>query len=150
LTTLGTPHRGTSFADWGVSRFARILRPILTGIGLPVQGFYDLTQANCKSFNEKVLDVLNVRYFSIGGRHDGHFLHPEWYLPYRIVSQQEGDNDGIVSVTSATYGESFDLWEGDHISLVNWLSPMHRLRYGKRDPASRYGAILGRLADLGY
>ena len=29
LTTLGTPHRGTSFADWGVSRLQRYLRPLL-------------------------------------------------------------------------------------------------------------------------
>jgi len=27
LTTLGTPHRGTAFADWGVSRFTRLVCP---------------------------------------------------------------------------------------------------------------------------
>ncbi len=27
LTTLGTPHRGTAFADWGVRRFAPLLQP---------------------------------------------------------------------------------------------------------------------------
>src|SRR5579871_2580324 len=28
LTTLGTPHRGTTFADWGVRRLQRVLQPL--------------------------------------------------------------------------------------------------------------------------
>ena len=150
LTTLGTPHRGTSFADWGVNRLQRLVKPILDMIGMPYQGFYDLTRANCKTFNERVLDVPGVRYFSVGGKHDGHFLHPEWLLSAGIVSKHEGDNDGIVSVESAKYGEHFDLWEGDHLLLVNWLNPVRHYRGSWRDPAPRYGAILRRLADLGY
>ena len=150
LTTLGTPHRGTSFADWGVGRFARLLKPLLESIGMPYQGFYDLTRPHCKVFNENVLDAPGVRYFSVAGKHDGHFLHPEWLLPYSIVSKHEGENDGIVSLASAQYGEHFDLWEGDHITLVNWLNPIQRMRSGWRDPGPRFGAILRRLADLGY
>jgi triacylglycerol lipase len=150
LTTLGTPHRGTSFADWGVGRLERLVKPILNMIGMPYQAFYDLTRANCKTFNEKVLDVPTVRYFSVGGKHDGHFLHPEWLLPFNIVSKQEGENDGIVSLASATYGEQFDLWEGDHLMLVNFFNPIHHYRGSWRDPTPRYGAILRRLADLGY
>ena len=150
LTTLGTPHRGTSFADWGIGRLERLVKPLLNMIGMPFQGFYDLTRANCKTFNEKVFDVASVRYFSVGGKHDGHFLHPEWLLPFNIVSKHEGENDGIVSLESAKYGEQFDLWEGDHFMLVNWLNPIYHYRGSWRDPAPRYGAILRRLADLGY
>ncbi len=150
LTTLGTPHRGTSFADWGINRFERIVKPFLIMIGMPYQGFYDLTRASCETFNEKVLDAANVKYFSIGGRHDGHLLHPEWLLPHSIVSKHEGENDGIVSVESAKHGEHFEVWDGDHLMLVNMLNPMHHLRGAWRDPAPRYGAILRRLADLGY
>jgi triacylglycerol lipase len=150
LTTLGTPHRGTSFADWGISRFARIIQPMLDSIGLPYQAFYDLTKTKCKTFNETVLDAPNVRYFSVGGKHDGHLLQPEWYLPYSIVSKAEGENDGIVSLASANYGEYFEEWEGDHLMLVNMPHPMHLYRGIWRDPAPRYGAILRRLADLGY
>jgi len=150
LTTLGTPHRGTSFADWGISRFARIVKPALDVIGMPYQAFYDLTRTKCQAFNELVLDVPSVRYFSVGGRHDGHLLQPEWLLSYGIVSKAEGDNDGIVSLASATYGEHFDEWEGDHLSLVNMMNPAHLYRGTWRDPAPRYAAILRRLADLGY
>ena len=57
VVTIGTPHRGTSFADWGVGRFERIARPLMEMIGIPSQAFYDLTRANCKTFNENVLDA---------------------------------------------------------------------------------------------
>jgi triacylglycerol lipase len=150
LTTLGTPHRGTSFADWGINRLERIVKPILDMIGMPYQGFYDLTRARCKAFNETVIDVPSVRYFSIGGKHDGHLLAPEWLLPHGIVRKNEGDNDGVDSLESAKYGEHFEVWDGDHLTLVNMLNPFHQFRGAWRDPAPRYGAILRRLADLGY
>jgi triacylglycerol lipase len=150
LTTLGTPHRGTSFADWGIGKLERIVKPILYAIGLPYQGFYDLTRQNCKTFNETVPDVPDVRYFSVAGRHDGHLFHPEWLLPYHIVKQQEGDNDGVVAVESARYGEELDLWDGDHLGMVNWFNPLSHYRGAWRDPRQRYGMLLRRLADLGY
>jgi triacylglycerol lipase len=150
LTTLGTPHRGTSFADWGIHRLERIAKPILDIIGIPYQGFYDLTRASCKHFNDTVRDAPNIRYFSVAGKHEGHILHPEWFLPSSIVTKYEGDNDGIVSVESAKYGEDFDVWDGDHLMLVNLRNPIHHYRGTWRDPAPRYGAILRRLADLGY
>jgi triacylglycerol lipase len=150
LTTLGTPHRGTSFADWGVNRFERIVRPFLDTIGMPYQAFYDLTRPRCQEFNENVKDVPGVRYFSVAGKHDGHFMHLEWLLPYQIIRNEEGDNDGLVSVTSATYGEHCDLWPDDHHGLINWYHPVKHYRGTLGDPVERYGAILRRLADLGY
>lgn len=150
LTTLGTPHRGTSFADWGVSRFARIVVPLLDTLGMPTQAFYDLTRARCKAFNETVKDAAGVRYFSVAGKHDGHFLHLEWLLPYKIILKEEGENDGLVSVASASYGEHCDLWDDDHHGMINWYHPVKHYRGILRDPAQRYGAILRRLADLGY
>jgi triacylglycerol lipase len=136
LTTLGTPHRGTSFADWGVNRFARIVKPFLDTIGMPTQAFYDLTRERCKAFNEAVKDAANV--------------HLEWLLPYQIILREEGDNDGLVSVASANYGEHCDIWEDDHHGMINWYHPVKHYRGLLRDPAERYGAILRRLADLGY
>ena len=150
LTTLGTPHRGTAFADWGVSRLERLLGPIFQFFGLPTQAFHDLTTAGCRAFNDKVPDAAGVRYFSVAGKHDGHFLNAEFLLPYRIVLEKEGPNDGVVSVASANYGESLQIWDGDHLSLVNWLHPLARQRSFERDPAARYGPLLRRLAEEGY
>ena len=150
LTTLGTPHRGTSFADWGVSRFERIVKPVLDTLGMPTEAFFDLTRERCRLFNEAVKDAANVRYFSVAGKHDGHFLHLEWLLPHRIILNEEGENDGLVSVVSATYGEHCDIWDDDHHGMINWYHPVKHYRGTLRDPAQRYGSILRRLADLGY
>jgi triacylglycerol lipase len=150
LTTLGTPHRGSAFADWGIRRLRRLVKPVLDLLGLPAQAFYDLTTASCRAFNEQVRDVPGVRYFSVAGRHDGHFLNPEWLLPYRIVLKEEGPNDGVVSLASASYGEVVDVWDGDHLSLVNWVNPLNCVRGLWRDPAARSGLLLRRLADAGF
>ncbi len=150
LTTLGTPHRGTAFADWGINRLARLLRPFFQYFGISTQAFYDLTTARCRTFNDHVSDAAGVRYFSVAGKHDGHFLNAEFYLPYRIVLEKEGPNDGVVSVASAQYGERLDLWDGDHFSLVNWFNPLARHRSFWRNPAAKYGPLLARLKDEGY
>lgn len=150
LTTLGTPHRGTVFADWGIQTLEWMVRPTLEFLGIPVQGFYDLTTAKCARFNQEVPNVADVRYFSIAGQHNGSFLNPEWLLPYHLVLKAEGDNDGVVSTASAKFGEDMEVWEGDHLSLVNWLHPIGKNRGPSRDPAPRYGKILRRLADEGF
>lgn len=146
LTTLGTPHRGSSFADWGIRRLARLGRPVLDFLGMPAEAFYDLTRARCAAFNLAVPDAPSVRYFSVAGRHDGNWHNPEWLLPYHIVTRLEGPNDGVVAVASARHGEHFEVWEGDHLSLINWLHPLD----AHGDAAPRYARLLRRLADLGY
>ena len=150
LTTIGTPHRGSPFADWGVSRLDKVVRPILGLLGIPHQAFYDLTTTRCKALNEDAPDNPGVRYFSVAGRHEGDWTSPEWQLPSSIVSQAEGANDGMVSIASATYGESTEVWDGDHISLINWLNPLAMLRAPGRNRPKQYAALVQRLADLGF
>jgi triacylglycerol lipase len=150
LTTLGTPHRGTCFADWAIQRLERLLRPVVTLLRLPVQAYYDLTTTGCRRFNAETPDAPGVRYFSVAGRHDGNLMTPEWYLSYSLVLKNEGENDGVVSVESARWGERLDLWDGDHFSLVNWLNPFARNRGWGRNPAERYGPLLCRLKDEGF
>jgi triacylglycerol lipase len=151
LTTLGTPHRGTTFADWGLRRFERLLRPLLVLSGIPHQAFYDLTVEHCQAFNEQTPDAPGVRYFSVAGQFRPTWLMPEWYLPSRIIERAEGPNDGAVSVESATWGESCEVWEhGDHMNLVNW--PRRRVPgvVPQRDRVSHYVALVRRLADEGF
>lgn len=149
LTTVGTPHRGTAFADWSITKFERLLKPVLGFLGVPLGAFYDLTTAACRAFNDRTPDSPKVRYFSVGGIHHGSYLAPGWLLPHNVVLRAEGPNDGVVSQTSATYGEQFDVWEGDHFNLVNWISPMGYSR-APRDVVGRYGNLVRRLADLGF
>ena len=61
-----------------------------------------------------------MRYFSVAGHHRRGWLTPNWWLPGRVVEHAEGPNDGVVSLASAAWGETRDVWEADHMELVNW------------------------------
>jgi triacylglycerol lipase len=150
LTTIATPHRGSSFADWGIRRFARLLVPVLRAIGLPYQAFYDLMTDSCRRFNEDVPNVPEVRYYSVAGRCESPWVGPEWRFPWHVVSRAEGPNDGVVSVTSAAWGESTDVWAGDHLNLVNWPNRRARRLGVWSDLAPDYGRIVRRLAAVGF
>jgi len=70
-------------------------------------------------FNPATPDVEGVKYFSVAGRISGvSILHPLW-LPKVILdaacARAEGGNDGLVSVSSARWGEFLGvLEECDH------------------------------------
>ena len=66
------------------------------------------------------------------------------------ASLAEGPNDGVVSVLSATYGEHCGIWEGDHLSLVNWTNPFDQVIGHKCDRTPAYAALVRRLADQGF
>jgi triacylglycerol lipase len=146
LTTLGTPHRGTAFADWGIKRFEPILKPLLDQLHIPYDAINDLTTIRCRQFNEQVIDASGVRYFSVAGRHQESWNSPHWQLSQSMVTQAEGPNDGIVSIASATYGETCNIWDGDHLSLINWLHPLA----AGQDRANHYAGLIRRLADEGF
>jgi triacylglycerol lipase len=149
LTTLGTPHRGSSFADWGVKRFRSLACPLFNFVGLSYQAFLDLTVASCRRFNAEVPDAPGVRYFSVASK-----LRPErsswhWQLPARFINRLEGDNDGIVSVSSARWGEDYEIWDGDHMSLVNWPQ-LTGPDEGPSDYLPGYASLIRRLASQGF
>ena len=68
----------------------------------------DLTSSFCAQFNEEVPDSPDVIYRSVGSKSSGarggrfplNISHP-------IVKKFDGDNDGLVALTSAKWGESF-------------------------------------------
>lgn len=148
LTTLGTPHRGTAFADWGLSRWGVVLEPPLFRFFRPFPALTDLTTTSCQTFNERTVDAPKVRYFSVGARYNGTWWGPHWRISARIIRDAEGDNDGLVSLQSARYGESFDIWDGDHLTLANW--PTAQTLFAWSDRRAEYGRLVQRLKELGY
>jgi triacylglycerol lipase len=122
LTTVGTPHRGSNYADWGIRRLSRSVKPFLQFWGVPTDAFDDLTTEACARFNEETPDVPGVRYYSVAGA-----CPPEWvpwvWWPAMTFGPEEGPHDGVVSVASATYGERVEVWDADHMNLVNRPNP---------------------------
>jgi triacylglycerol lipase len=122
LTTIGTPHRGSTFADWGIRRLSRSVKPFLRFWGIPTDAFDDLTTAACSRFNERTPDAPNVCYYSVAGACPQEWVPWPW-RPALVISPEAGPNDGVVSVTSAKWGKEFEVWDGDHMNLVNRPNP---------------------------
>ncbi|OWK36958.1 lipase family alpha/beta hydrolase [Fimbriiglobus ruber] len=145
LTTIGTPHHGTAFADWA-EKCLRVARPFIRTLGSLNHALFDLTTDACRRFNELVPDAPGVLYRSVAGVCEKPYLGPEWAFPSRIVGRAEGPNDGVVSVASATWGEQTEQWVGDHLNLVNWPNRLMRRAGEWHDRAADYGRLLGGLA----
>ena len=120
LTTINTPHRGCIFADYLLDKIPQAVKDKVAGTynaALRKAGdenpdfmaaVTDLTASACARFNEKVKDVPDVYYQSIGsklniasgGRFPLNFSH-------HLVQYFDGPNDGLVAETSFPWGEDY-------------------------------------------
>lgn len=127
LTTIATPHRGSTFADYmfetiGPRRIKRIYK-VLEYFGFETGAFSQLTVEYMKNtFNPKTPDVPDVKYYSYGAS-----LEPnKWsvFAPsHAIIKSTEGLNDGLVSVYSSQWGEYKGTLIGvSHLDLINWTN----------------------------
>jgi len=121
LLTITTPHRGSPYADWCLENLGRRLGglKLVKRLGLDVQAIADLTTDNCRKFNREVKNVPGVLYFSISAARPWHRVPPWAIHSHKIISDAEGDNDGLVSVKSSTWGEHLGVWPADHWHAVN-------------------------------
>ncbi|GAA5908960.1 hypothetical protein JCM6882_004955 [Rhodosporidiobolus microsporus] len=163
LTTISTPHRGSSFADFlledilGAEKVPAFLG-VMRGLGVPGGGkaFDDLTTTKMARFNEETPDDPNVKYYSYGAEFVASWSNP-FYIPYGIIAKREGPNDGLVSVQSAKWGEyKATLHNVNHLDLVGWTG---KVRYGfaellgrpiKFAPVSFYMTIAEQLSLEGF
>jgi triacylglycerol lipase len=151
LTTLGTPHRGSAFADWGTDHLGPAVQPFLDLFDIPADGFYDLRRDRCAEFNAQTPDADGVRYFSIAGAFVPDGLSAPRFLPFGIIAVEEGPNDGLVSVDSARYGESFAQWNDcNHADLINWPNPAAQAEDRWHDRTVDYLALIAQLAERGF
>ncbi|GAA5847661.1 hypothetical protein JCM9279_004972 [Rhodotorula babjevae] len=162
LTTISTPHRGSSFADYlledilGAQRVPSFLG-MMKVLGVPGGGeaFNDLTTTKMARFNAETPDDPDVKYVSYGAE-----FTPSWSnafrIPWGIVSEREGPNDGLVSVESAKWGDyRATLHNVNHLDLIGWVG---KVRYSfaawsgheiKFRPISMFCTIAEQLADEG-
>jgi len=128
LTTIGTPHHGSPIADIVVKGSNPVLNKFVEHLGVDIKGVFDLTSDACRKFNDEVSDVPGVRYFSIGGQFEPHRVlgAPQGFLglTHEIIAKTEKNNDGLVSVASATLEragwQALDAWSANHYRLINW------------------------------
>ncbi|KAL6310097.1 Alpha/Beta hydrolase protein [Sparassis latifolia] len=161
VTTISTPHRGSSFADYflstiGPSRLPSVLSllDLLPNGGGDGQAFEFLTVENMRRFNERTPDVPGVKYFSWGATYDPGLIDT-WKWPHSVIMEKEGPNDGLVSLKSAKWGTYLGTLEDvNHLDLIGWVNTARYKwaeimgREVKFKPATFYLGIADHLARV--
>ena len=122
LTTVNTPHRGCQFAEYILGKvsdsFCRSVADKYNGalkkLGDENPDFIsavkDLTVSRCEELNKECPDVQGVYYQSVGSKsvnaRGGKF---PLNISYHLVKYFDGDNDGLVSVSSMKWGANFTM-----------------------------------------
>lgn len=172
ITTIATPHYGTSIAgllsgivDAGPTD-GQIIDALVSGaaelFGTSGDSFSaqltQMTPENMGTFNQDVVDVVGIQYFSWAGRScrylqwscqgqlEGETVSSYFLLSHAYIETQEGYNDGLVPVSSAMWGDFLGTLPADHIDQVG-----HRfdLSIQALDAPSFYLSEAERLAEAG-
>ncbi|KAF2169225.1 hypothetical protein M409DRAFT_64963 [Zasmidium cellare ATCC 36951] len=156
LTTIATPHRGSSFADYlfaqiGMTNIPKIYKA-MESFGLETGAFSQLTREYmASSFNPRTPDVEGIKYYSYGAQFEPHLLSV-FRKSHDVIAKVEGPNDGMVSVESSRWGEyKGTLNHVSHLDLINWSN---RLRWyfweltGKRKKNFNAIAFYLSIADM--
>lgn len=120
LTTINTPHRGCLFADYLLKKAPESLRQFLAkrynntlrrfGEASPdfLGAVTDLTAERCSERNQGLPDCQDVYYQSVATSmkraRSGRF---PLNISYYLVKHFDGENDGLVSVESALWGNVY-------------------------------------------
>lgn len=150
LVTIATPHRGSPMADFWMENppMRRVGLPLCNWLRLDVRGGSDLTLAAAQCFNEQVPDAPGVRYFSISTACPSGRVPLHLRLGHRIIGRREGENDGLVSVQSARWGEHLGTWPVHHLHAINRRFPIDA-RCPIKNITPMYLGILDRLQAAG-
>ena len=115
LTTVATPHRGSPVADLLINKMEK--ENVITDIidfnakilgDVQPESFNaggELTTDSLKVFNMENPDMPGVYYQSYAGAIGDDFPNPLWKKISKVITEKEGENDGLVSVKSAKWGK---------------------------------------------
>ena len=170
ITTIGTPHRGSKTIDkllkapdslFNIASFA--VDNWIGLIGDTKPNFYavckDFSTEYAETFNKENPDVPGIFYQSFAGIMRTPLSDINLSTANAVIKMIEGENDGLVSVESAKWGESFTLLTGrtnrgiSHYDEIDFRrSPLSSKRSGDgiADICDVYIAIVKDLADRGY
>ncbi|MCX7097929.1 MAG: hypothetical protein NTV43_08515 [Methylococcales bacterium] len=135
-TSVCTPHQGTSVADLGINLLPcehdyefKAIDFLATWLGDKSpdsqRAITQLTRAAMLEFNENTKDAPGVYYQSVGTFMTSALDDALFALPYQVIKKHEGDNDGVVPVTSCPWGVFRGLLQGhgagiSHVDMVDF------------------------------
>jgi len=130
LTTLATPHHGSSFADYVMTDIVGVVRleafwTMLNMVGIERGAAVNLTTYYLRDeFNPRTPNDPNVEYFSYAASFQPGFFS-RFRFPWQVIMAREGPNDGLVSVESAKWGTFVrTIPNADHMDLMNWINAL--------------------------
>lgn len=142
LTTISTPHYGTSLAEWALSTpssLKDLLADLLNWLGnsLYPQIRSDVLSATeeltrdyvINKFNSEISDIPSVKYYSYSGASGkgSQSSINKILVPLNAhIYKNEGINDGFVSETSGHWGEFLGQTELSHIEQIKVNLPIER------------------------
>lgn len=165
LTTINTPHRGCFFADYllekapeGVRRFlAARYNGALRRLGDNSPDFLsavtDLTAKACLTGNENLPDCPSVYYQSVATSmkkaRSGRF---PLNMSYHLVKHFDGENDGLVSVESALWGNVYAILrpKGKRGISHGDMIDLNRENFPEFDVREFYVNLVRDLKEKGY
>jgi triacylglycerol lipase len=121
LTTIGTPHRGSSFADF----LTKNLKDT-SDFGMAFAGVRDLTTTAMAKFNDKTAgfeDDCGVQFHAYAGQQRALYIFTPLKFPSAVIEKKEGPNDGFVSVKSARWRKRYfvePVLDADHLNQIGW------------------------------
>ena len=170
ITTIGTPHRGSKTIDrllrapdslFSIASFA--VNNWIGLIGDTKPDFYavcrDFSTDYAEAFNRENPDVPGVWYQSFAGMMRTPLSDINLSTANLIVRWIEGDNDGLVTVESAKWGDSFTLLTGrtnrgvSHYDEIDFRrAPLSKKREGDgvTDICDVYRRIILDLIERGF
>ncbi|MCS7081595.1 MAG: hypothetical protein N2561_07510 [Bacteroidetes bacterium] len=162
LTTIATPHRGTSLAEYALEQpkpFQKALVALYNWVGSKLYrhnrgevlaAIGELTREFVQNvFNPEVPDRPEVRYFSFAGaagKGTDTPISPFLLWFNGLIYEREGLNDGMVSVASSRWGDFQGVLPADHAQQLG-------IRLGTQERFDPYGFYLDwvrKLAEMGY
>ncbi|MEI6132268.1 MAG: hypothetical protein WCQ41_05545 [Bacillota bacterium] len=116
LSTISTPHRGSKtleifrkFPGFIIHAAAFFVNFYYRIFGDKKPDFFtfvkQISSSECEKFNAEVIDVPQVYYQSYAMKMKNAFSDILLFFPYLVLKAVEGDNDGIVAVNSAAWGD---------------------------------------------
>jgi triacylglycerol lipase len=142
LTTIGTPHHGSSLADWGQRNGGEPVIEKFQGI-LDLSGLLNLTTEFCRGLNAELepSEAVNKVFYQTYSSSDEEAnvflpLHWSWKIINAAEAGGDGRNDGLVGLASQKWEPAFAKSAGaikfeqhdfpvpaDHLNQVGYWTP---------------------------
>lgn len=163
LTTISTPHRGCKAIDLALhipdgiyQMIARQMNRYFSLLGDQHPDFYTASRqfstAYAKRFNEENPDCEGVYYQSVMSVMSGFRSHYLLCLPYLLIQRLEGENDGLVSVSSSQWGKFLGVWRNDRKRGISHgdIIDLTREDYAHFDVREHYVELVMQLKEFGF